>query len=501
MKVEAPENRIPLGQGGMGKTYRVTTPEGDRVVKEFAPTPLLDGIYRIVSFGCPHPYSPNNPHQLLAIEAAAYRRHLGSAITERFSNLVSMLDAKPTVTGLLMPFIEGRPLIYEDEEIRSEVDKLAGVFRQAGMTAWNWRGFLGLLGWWPLKFKKGGFDNVLITPEGKAVAVDNEEGLPIINWEGPHLDDMSYPRFLKNMAKFGLEDLKPLAEIEEKYWRIFRRREASPTFTIQSIIKALEPEYLSETIDYLLENEKISAAEAADLREKINQSEVKTELRELMPHLIAHNLSRLLPHGVSSLARFGYTLGAKTVETVKGKKSGNHTWAVALFSLVPTVGGFAYLVDLLPTKDPQLTDLALESISHHVFQIYLSDLIESFGRRSSVRKTIQRIQKILVALPKLEERVRMVCEEQFGRELVNDLSAKLIEATTGEPGIDNDYPTKIYYKGQTYLVSWSEKKILVETEPGKFRRASREETDTAKFVLMCLDHATCKDFERCLMER
>lgn len=479
-----------LGRGGMGRTFEVPSPTGERQVeKEFEPKLTRKIIYRLL-FGRPHPYSPKNPNFLFALQAAEQRRHMAALLSMVSSPLVEVLDAESTGKGLAMPFIEGRPITYQDKEVFSELDKMAEFFREMGLTDLNLRGPFGLIGWWPLRFLKRGSGNILVTSDEKVIVIDNEEGLPVPDsrW-GIRLDDVCHPtlrqglkqnreKIIQSIGEDGFRQLETAARIEEIYWNSFRDWENSPLVKVQTVIRALQPIYLSATIDWLLEIGQISSQEAMALRENLdNLPHLKQQLARITPHLIFHNLLGFLPPGISSVTRFTYTLGGKAAENLLRKDHKNHTWLVAIASLIPTAGNVAYLIDVIPSQNPKMTRLFLESIAYHGFHTWLDHLIEIWGKRGFSRKSVAIMERVLKRAVFVKRIIGATLEEQFGKEIVEDLVSQFVKAAKSQPRTGDEWPTEICIDNELYFVNWGNTKVSeLDPERNEIRKSSSEQT-------------------------
>lgn len=492
-----------MGEGSMGKTFRVSLPEGDFVEKNFDPKCSASLVYRLLFLTSHHPYSPNNPLFPLALEAAAQRRHLASLLSETGPQGISILDAELTPNGLRMPYIEGHHLTHKDKEILPELDRLAKYLEDMGLSSWNLKGVLRWTGWGMLKIIRNGFGNILVADK-KATVVDWEEAFPVPDrqWGGWRFDDIDWPTFKKELndrrpeivAKIGPEQYEKLlrfAKLENFFWGSFRSWENSATYNVQTLLRSLKPAYLSETVDSLVERRDINPEESETLKQNLTQlSGVKSRWEKVFPHLVAHNLTRLLPHGVASLARLGYTLAGKAVENLLGKEPKKHTWLVAFFSLIPTLGGFAYFINLIPKNDPIMTRLALESIAHHCFHTNLDRLLENWGKRESSRKIITRFEKI----------IRTTVADQFSHEIMVMVMDPLVAAAKSKRRLDDEWPTQIYLGGKVYLVNWGYTRVLeVDAESRSIIKLPRKKTQEIINVLRQESYLLGQDLKKVLL--
>lgn len=502
-----------IGRGNMGQAFEVLSPAGERrVEKEFEPTPTIKFIYRLL-FRRPHPYSPKNPNFPFALGAAEQRRHIAALLSKVSSPLVEVLDAQSTGNGLAMPFIEGRPITYNDKEVLSELDKMAEFFREMGLTDWNFKGPFGLIGWWFLKYFKRTSENILVTSDGKAIVVDNEQGVPVPDglWD-IRLDDVYHPTFQQGLVKNrqriiqsigedGFQQLETAARIEAIYWSSFRDWENSPLVKVQTVIRALQPTYLSATIDWLSEVGQISSQEATVLRQNLeNLPDLKQQLVRIIPHLVFHSLLGRLPPGISSVTRFTYTLGAKAIENLQRKDPKKHTWLVAIASLIPAAGNVAYLIDVIPSQNPKMTRLFLESIAYHGFHTWLDHLIEIWGKRGFSRKSVAIMEKVLKKAAFVKRIIGTTLEEQFGKEIVEELTYQFIKAAKSQPSISDEWPTQIFMDNKIFFVNWGNTKVL-EFDPERNELRESPPKQTQKIIDLLRNEVSlglCEDLKRAL---
>ncbi|MGE3599983.1 MAG: hypothetical protein AB7N70_31015, partial [Dehalococcoidia bacterium] len=399
--------------------------DGGTVEKIYAPGFLPRLIYWI-AFQAEFPYIRNRA----ALEAARHRRNLAALLTEywygsaRVARVVAIEQVGDTF-AVRSEFVDG----HEPTDRRAARAFLADLmyrFERVGYPTWQID-----------PRQPRAVDNVMEAADGRYMIVDLESGLvsplaSVRTWGRalrrglvPIYDDVYFDitrRYVAHeeaamQAKLGNEWTDRLiatmaaAELETDAWRQSEPRlwghlvyNVQHGFGIRhwpariraevQAGRAHAREWIAQAITTWDREGRLTGAEAATLRAETAAPEFQT----ILPHLGAHiAISIVLRFPFGGIARFCWTSGALVTTGIRrlvGRTDASswqqakriHTPVVLLFSLLPSIGAFDYLMAAPVRRNPLLVrvtvDMALRSLP---FQLYhRSGLQRLIARRTLI---------------------------------------------------------------------------------------------------------------------
>ena len=392
-------------------------------IKKYQPPWFVRLLYWL-AFQAPFPYVRNEA----SLRAARARRIIASRLTEFWfgtDHVAATLDISCDEDGCIFvtQLIEGE-LPKDKKQARAFLRKIAPRFQEVGLPTWQVD---------PLNPKAPG--NIIETPEGDYKIIDLESGvaspmMPVGQWIDaikagliPVFDDVFVDKTRAYIekhaseieAKVGPDCLRELRQATDEYqecaeeWQATELRIWSKLLrglmTLGAILvwplkllwpptiyrairtafgqarggRELANDWARGAIERLVEEGSLDREEADMALRSLEAPETLAVLGHLGVH-IAISIPLRFPLG--SVARFGWTvffrlrlemralLGRVSGEELRGARK-IHTLTVAVFSAVPGLGTFAYIVaEPLRTNRPLLAVLLDEALRKIPFRLY-----------------------------------------------------------------------------------------------------------------------------------
>ena len=380
----------------------VLNPEEGTATKVYKPPGLVKLLYW-VAFQAKFPYE----HNRAALDAATYRRKIGSALTiHRFGkDLVAHVSAVNCMLGPcefvtdLIPGAEAE----NDEATREFLGQLAETFAEAGLSVWQIN-----------PRNPHAHTTVVYNADGDPIIVDLESAVvtPIPapgQWRSamrrgniPIFDDIDFERLRRyvtenevaleaSLGRAGLAEFKDdvdLAEQAIRTWqesepriwgllirgvyRLFdwKRHFGFVSHVMENADKAAE-RYLNRGIERWESEGRLTPSETASLRSQLSSGDAQSALHHMGAHLVLSMIDVPIP-GVRSAARFGWTLFfwfktqlrrfRRGASKAAGEVTNIHSPLVMLLALVPLLGGIAYMA-ARPLRRKLLIRLMLDHVA------------------------------------------------------------------------------------------------------------------------------------------
>ena len=380
----------------------VLNPDEGTATKIYKPPGLVRLLYW-VAFQAKFPYE----HNRAALDAAIYRRKIGSALTiHRFGkDLVAHVSAVNCTLGpceFVTDFIPGAEA-ENDEATREFLGQLTEIFAEAGLSVWQIS-----------PRNPHAHTNIIYNANGDPIIVDLESAVvtPIPapgQWRSamrrgniPIFDDIDFERLRRYItekevtleASLGqarlaeFEDDVELAEQSIRAWqksepriwgvlirgvyRLFdwKRHFGFVSHIMENSDKAAE-RYLNRGIERWESEGRLTPSETASLRLQLSSRDAQSALHHMGAHLVLSLIAVPIP-GVRSAARFGWTLSfwVKTqlrrfrrgASKATGEATNIHTLLVMVLAIVPLLGGIAYMA-ARPLRRKILIRLMLDEVA------------------------------------------------------------------------------------------------------------------------------------------
>jgi len=380
----------------------VLNPEEGTATKIYKPPGLVKLLYW-VAFQAKFPYE----HNRAALDAATYRRKIGSALTiHRFGkDLVAHVSAVNCMVGPcefvtdLIPGAEAE----NDEATREFLGQLTETFAEAGLSVWQIN-----------PRNPHAHTNVIYNTAGDPIIVDLESAVvtPIPapgQWRSamrrgniPIFDDIDFETLrhyiatnevaleaslgIARLAEFkddvdlAEQAIRTWQESEPRIWgrlirgayRLFdwKRHFGFASHIMENSDKAAE-QYLNRGIDRWESEGRLTPSETASLRSQISSGDARSALHHMGAHLVLSMIAVPIP-GVRSVARFGWTLSfwvkiqlgrfRRGAPKAAGKVTNIHSPLVMVLALVPLLGGIAYMA-ARPLRRKLLIRLMLDQVA------------------------------------------------------------------------------------------------------------------------------------------
>lgn len=387
-------------------------PQHGTATKVYQPPPLVRLLYWL-SFQARFPYESN----IVALWAAGYRREIASFLTRhRFGkDLVAHATAVTCMHGkcsFVTEFVPGDQA-QNDGPARRFLTEVSQTFAEAGLSTWQ-----------VSPRNPHAHTNLIRTPDGDFKIIDLESAVVTLvpapgQWRSslrsgsvPIFDDIDFPRLRHYVAansialeaSLGPEGLVRLRDVADRCEQAVRSwKETEPRIwgqvarkvygfldwkgALQHLVHALDGAeragevFLSRGIARWEAEGWLTPAEAQALRTRGASSEVRDAVRHLGAHLVM-SVAIVLPiPGIRSAARFGWTLTFWARGQAARLRPGRvppaqltspniHTPLVMLLSLIPALGGMAYLASP-PLRHKQLVRLLVDEAAHKLpFRLY-----------------------------------------------------------------------------------------------------------------------------------
>ena len=378
----------------------VLNPEEGTATKVYKPPGLVRMLYW-VAFQARFPYE----HNRAALDAAMYRRKIGSALTiHRFGkDLVAHVSAVNCPLGpceFVTDFVPGAEA-ENDEETREFLSQLTETFAEAGLSVWQIN-----------PHNPHAHTNIIYSADGDPIVVDLESATPIPapgQWRSamrrgniPIFDDIDFQRlrlyvaenesalesslgsvrfaeFLLDINRAELA-IRTWVDSEPRIWgrlirgvyRLFdwKRHFGFVSHVMENADKVAE-RYLNQGIERWESEGRLTSSEAESLRSQISSGDAQSALHHMGAHLVLSMIAVPIP-GVRSVARFGWTLsfwvktqfgrfrrGASKATSVA---TNIHSPLVMVLSLVPLLGGIAYMA-ARPLRRKVLIRLMMDQVA------------------------------------------------------------------------------------------------------------------------------------------
>ena len=380
----------------------VLNPEEGTATKIYKPPGLVKLLYW-VAFQAKFPYE----HNRAALDAATYRRKIGSALTiHRFGkDLVAHVSAVNCMLGpceFVTDFVPGAEA-ENDEATREFLGQLTETFAEAGLSVWQIN-----------PRNPHAHTNVIYNADGDPIIVDLESAVvtPIPapgQWRSamrrgniPIFDDIDFERLRRYITEneSGLEAslgqarlgefkedvdraeqaIRTWQESEPRIWgllirgvyRLFdwKRHFGFVSHVMENADKAAE-RYLNRGIERWESEGRLTPSETASLRSQLSSGDAQSALHHMGAHLVLSMIAVPVP-GVRSVARFGWTLSfwiktqlrrfRRGTSRAAGEVTNVHSPLVMVLALVPMLGGIAYMA-ARPLRRKLLIRLMLDQVA------------------------------------------------------------------------------------------------------------------------------------------
>ena len=376
-------------------------PEEGTATKTYQPPPLVRLIYWL-SFQARFPYE-SNPD---ALRAATYRRTIASLLTiNRFGkDLVAHVTYENCNHGsctFVTEYIPGQK-VENDDEAKEFLGQVAETFAEAGLGVWQIN-----------PRNPHAHTNIIRNLDGDFIIIDLESAVATPfpahgQWRSslsrgnlPIFDDIDFdrlrsyidsrePELRTSLGREGLAELREAADrgeeairawqaSEPRVWgiiirglyRLFNRKGAIMhlAYALDGADRAAE-RLLNRGIARWEAENGVSPAQAAELRATLTDRSVRGTLHHLGAHLVLSVAIAIPIPGLRSLARFLWTfsffLKAQVGRLLRRGGAGDaaqiHTPLVMVLSLLPVVGGIAYLASC-PVRRAPLFRIALDEMA------------------------------------------------------------------------------------------------------------------------------------------
>ena len=376
-------------------------PEEGTATKTYQPPPLVRLIYWL-SFQARFPYE-SNPD---ALRAATYRRTIASLLTiNRFGkDLVAHVTYENCNHGsctFVTEYIPGQK-VENDDEAKEFLGQVAETFAEAGLGVWQIN-----------PRNPHAHTNIIRNLDGDFIIIDLESAVATPfpahgQWRSslsrgnlPIFDDIDFdrlrsyidsrePELRTSLGQNGLAELREAADrgeeairawqaSEPRVWgiiirglyRLFNRKGAIMhlAYALDGADRAAE-RLLNRGIARWEAENGVSPAQAAELRATLTDRSVRGTLHHLGAHLVLSVAIAIPIPGLRSLARFLWTFGfflkAQVGRLLRRHGAGDaaqiHTPLVMVLSLLPVVGGIAYLASC-PVRRAPLFRIALDEMA------------------------------------------------------------------------------------------------------------------------------------------
>ncbi|MEE8518940.1 MAG: phosphatase PAP2 family protein, partial [Dehalococcoidia bacterium] len=379
----------------------VLNPLEGTATKTYQPPPVVRLIYWL-SFQARFPYE-SNPH---ALRAAVHRRQIASLLTKhRFGkDLVAHVTSESCNHGsctFVTEFIPGDK-VENDDDVKLFLGQVAEIFTDAGLGVWQIN-----------PRNPHAHTNVIRNKDGDYIIIDLESAVATPfpaagQWRSsfkagslPLFDDIDFVRLRRyvdeqkpglkiSLGEQGLADLREAVDAgeesllawqrsEPRVWgRIIRSvyRLLNWKSAVQHLLSALDgadrasQRLLDRGIARWESQNGLSASEAAGLRAKLSAKEAQGAVHHLGAHLVLSLAIAVPVPGIRSLARFLWTLAFMVKAQVSrllrrrgaAQAASIHTPLVAVITLLPIVGGIAYLA-ARPLRSKLLIRIALDEVA------------------------------------------------------------------------------------------------------------------------------------------
>ena len=386
----------------------VLDPERGTATKVYVPPPLIRILYWL-AFQAKFPYETNRA----ALESGKYRRQIASLLTiHRFGKdlvaPVTSIDCGHGNCRFVTEFIPGT-LAENDEPAQKFMGEVSAIFAEAGLSVWqvnprNPHAHTNLI-------RSANGDYTIIDLESAVISLLPAPGQfrsSLKSGNLPVFDDIDFPRLrnfistneaalTSSLGKHGVEALKHAtghAEEAINTWKAAEPRIISHliagTYNLLNLKAKFEHMmaslsgadaaaelFLNSGIDRWRKEGRITPAEAAELRTRLASESAREATKHLGVHLIMSVAIALPIPGMRSLARFLWTFVfwfktqfGRSGDTGTGRTPNVHTPLVMALSLLPLVGGVAYLASA-PMRSKVLVRLMLDQTAWKMpFDLY-----------------------------------------------------------------------------------------------------------------------------------
>lgn len=387
-------------------------PDRGTATKIYNPPKVVSVLYWL-AFQAKFPYD----HNQAALHAAMYRRKIASAITtHRFGkDLVAATTAADCALGectFVTQFIPGEK-VENDEPTRLFLGQVTETFADAGLGVWqinprnphahtnlirNHDGDLIIIdlesavvtpipapGQWRAALRSGNipiFDDIDFGLLRNYIS-DNEEGLQLsLGSDGLTQFREDVDRGEEALRTWQDSEPRILGKLISRVYRLLDLKGFYTRFThmLKGADRASE-NFFNRGIERWETEGRLSPSEAAQLRSQISSGDAQNAVHHMGVHLVLSVAIAVPIPGLRSLARFSWTLvfwvkarAERTWSRISrsGKQVANvHTPLVMAVSLVPAIGGVAYLASPPLRKRTLMRLLLDQAASKMPFKLYI----------------------------------------------------------------------------------------------------------------------------------
>ena len=389
----------------------VLDPDAGTATKVYAPPPLVRILYWM-AFQAKFPYETN----AAALQSGKYRRQIASLLTiHRFGKdlvaPVTTIDCTHGNCSFVTEFIPGE-LAKNDEPAQKFMGEVSDIFAEAGLSVWQVN-----------PRNPHAHTNLILNKQGDYTIIDLESAVislfpapgqfrsSLKSGNLPIFDDIDFPRLrdftsaneaalMTSIGADGIAALKHATDHAEEAintWksaepRIFGHLIAGVYNLLNVKAKfqhfmgslagadAAAELFLKNGIDRWEKEGRITLSDASALRTRLSSADAKYATRHLGVHLMM-SVALIFPiPGMRSLARFFWTLVFWTKNQIRrllrkpvadaDRVPNIHTPLVMGISLVPALGGVAYLASA-PLRNKLLARLMLDQAAWKMpFKLY-----------------------------------------------------------------------------------------------------------------------------------